>query len=89
MNWISIPVPFNLILESPSLKAYQSGELRVLVAIENGRWHLSVSCAGRYPTWDEIKSARYSLVPDEIYMVQMLPPKKDFILGTRMMASST
>jgi hypothetical protein len=43
------------------------------------RWHLSMSHPSRYPTWDELKEARYRLLPDEIYMAQLLPPKADYV----------
>jgi hypothetical protein len=42
-------------------------------------WHLSVSHPERYPTWDEIAHARYSLVPNEVNMGMLLPPKEDFV----------
>lgn len=43
------------------------------------RWHLSISRQDRYPNWDEIKSARYDLVPDEAVMVMVLPPKRQYV----------
>lgn len=46
---------------------------------EGLRWHLSISHASRYPTWDEIKAARYGLIPDEAWMVQVLPPKGAYL----------
>lgn len=59
---------------------------------EGAQWHLSIShrsnalmaptggpAPGRYPTWDEIKDARYRFVPDEVNMAMMLPPKKFYI----------
>lgn len=30
---------------------------------EDGMWHMSISCPNRYPTWTEIHSAWYDLVP--------------------------
>ena len=51
------------------------------------RWHLSISHRtneaqpkpGRYPTWDEIKDARYRFMPGDIYVAQILPPSSEFI----------
>jgi hypothetical protein len=43
------------------------------------RWHLSISCRHRYPTWDEIRDARYALVPDGITMAMLLPPKIEYV----------
>lgn len=58
------------------------GECGVIVAREpigttapRYRWHLSISHPRRYPTWDEIKVARYSIptVADVAFMAQLLP----------------
>ena len=67
--------------------AYVLGEVRAIVSRdpirERGiivmRWHISVSCADRYPTWEEIKAARYVLVPDAVFMAQILPPRADYV----------
>lgn len=42
-------------------------------------WHLSISGHTRYPTWDEIVDARYRLVPDEVTMAQLLPPRDEWV----------
>lgn len=67
-------------IESPhqGARAFAKGSLRVLLAKELDRWHLSISHPGRYPRWDEIVHARYALVPDSIYMAQILPPSKQY-----------
>lgn len=43
------------------------------------RWHMSISHPQRYPTWDEMKEARYRLLPDDCYMIQVLPPKTEYV----------
>ena len=43
------------------------------------RWHLSISHARRYPTWDEIRDIRYALVPDEVMVAMFLPPRAQYI----------
>lgn len=53
--------------------------LTVLVTKDAGRWHLSIAHPSRYPTWDEIKEARYRFVPDEVYMMMPLPPSKVYL----------
>jgi hypothetical protein len=68
------------------------GHLMVLTGAETAgrdepRWHLSISHRtnehppkpGRYPTWDEIKDARYRFMPPDIYVAQILPPADEFI----------
>ena len=60
---------------------YLMGECTVILAREPVgpkrayRWHLSVAHPSRYPSWDEIKMARYSLGQlDGVTMAQLLPP---------------
>lgn|SRR5262249_22083444 len=65
------------------VKAFQKGPCRALVGRENHvgkfRWHLSISCSNRYPHWDEIKDARYSLLPVGLTFAQVLPPLNEYI----------
>ena len=63
----------------PSVKALVSGPLRILVSIDAGRHHLSVSCEDRLPTWEEFRDVRYDLIPDNVFMVQALPPRKHYM----------
>jgi hypothetical protein len=53
--------------------------VRVFAGIEVGKWHLSISTPYRYPTWDEIKQARYDFLPDEITIAMILPPKSEYV----------
>jgi len=53
--------------------------MRAIVSRDDGKWHLSVSRPNRYPVWDEIKQTRYDLIPDNVYMAMILPPKDDFV----------
>ena len=60
------------------------GELRAIVGREpvfGGplKWHMSISCEHRDPTWEEIRDARYALVPNSVHMAQILPPKEDYV----------
>lgn len=80
---------------APNLRFYQrnveDGHLTVYVCAEirtqGPRWHLSISHRtngpnpqpGRYPTWDEIKDARYRFMPSGIYVAQILPPPDEFV----------
>lgn len=81
--------------QAPNLRIWQKdvgdGHLTVQVSAElqsdGPRWHLSISHRtnthppkpGRYPTWDEIKEARYRFMPADIYVAQILPPEEEFI----------
>jgi hypothetical protein len=61
------------------LRRYRLGECSVIVTREFGKWHLSISHRKRYPTWDEIAEARYRLLPDEVVVAMILPPKGHYI----------
>lgn len=52
---------------------------RIIGGDDGFRWHMSISHPSRYPTWDEMKTARYRLLPDDCYMVQILPPKAQYL----------
>lgn len=55
-------------------------QLRVIVAWREGQgWHLSISHPTRYPVWDEIRDARYDLLPDACTMAMLLPPKGEYV----------
>lgn len=73
---MQLPIPGGGISE---VKVYRKGKCAVMVAVENDRWHLSISCADRYPSWDEITDARYSLLPDHITFAQLLPPRANYV----------
>jgi hypothetical protein len=67
-------------------KMYMAGVLRVLVSDpesqewkETNRWHISISHPSRYPRWDEISDARYSLIPNEVCMMMYLPRREEFV----------
>lgn len=61
------------------------GRLTVLITREPagraGRmlWHLSISHPARYPSWDEIHGARYDLLPEDITVAMLLPPKSEYV----------
>lgn len=55
------------------------GECLVMVSLEPDGWHLSISHKSRNPTWEEIRQARYDLVPDGVTMAMLLPPKAEYV----------
>src|SRR5215475_3327887 len=61
------PRPHNMAMIQPGvnsyLRAYRVGPCSVLVTREYGLWHLSIAHPSRLPTWLEITTARYALVP--------------------------
>lgn len=63
---------------------YQEGVFRmgrccIIITIDNGMWHLSISTPECSPSYKEIKEARYRYLPDNIYMAQIFPPTKEFV----------
>lgn len=62
---------------------YKMGDCLILLAGPGERdligWHFSISCEDRNPTWEEQRDARYALVPDNLYMVSVLPPKGEYV----------
>jgi len=60
-------------------KAYAFGECSVMVGKEGGKWHMSISHPRRNPKWHEIRDARYKLLPDNITMAMLLPPKDEYV----------
>lgn len=64
-------------------RMYHMGPCRVLLSGPKERdcigWHFSISCPDRNPTWEEQRDCRYAIVPDDIYMVQILPPKSQYV----------
>lgn len=79
MNRI-MPMPYREIQSPvPGCKAWQLGQCTVFAGVELGMWHLSISHPTRYPSWDEIKEARYRFVPNEVTMAMLLPPREEYI----------
>lgn len=60
-------------------KAFQQGDLKVLISTDAGRIHMSISHKTRNPTWEEIRDARYSLLPLAKHFVMALPPPQCYV----------
>lgn len=70
---------------SKTLRQFTMGPCNILIGHEPvgpGRaplWHLTISTPSRHPTWDEIKVARYRLLPLDITVAMMLPPPEQYV----------
>jgi len=42
-------------------------------------FHLSISRPDRDPTWQEIRDARYKLIPNNVTMAMLLPPQEEYV----------
>jgi hypothetical protein len=59
---------------------YTMGACRIIVSNDPGEgWHLSISCVDRDPTWKEIATARYRLLPNVPEMAMYLPPLNEYV----------
>lgn len=60
---------------------FRWGDVSVCVAKEDSLWHISISVPYRHPTWDEIYTAWYDLVPDAagITGAILLPRKTEYV----------
>lgn len=66
----------------PGTKFYRmGGAVTILVSppYEYRGWHLSVAHPSRYPTWDEVAKARYTLLPHDATFAMLLPPPGDYV----------
>lgn len=70
---------------SRGLRVYTMGECSIIMARENPGggdlylWHLTISHPERHPSWDEIKTARYRLLPLELCFAMFLPPPGAYV----------
>jgi len=58
---------------------FREKELLIIVSIDAGFWHLSISHPIRYPTFDEIRDVRYKYLPNEITVAMLFPPKEEYV----------
>lgn len=84
-RWTPSPVPQVVKALGNPAASFKRKRLGVVVSWDlylpdNRRgYHLSISHAHRYPTWDEITRARYDLVPHDVTMIQVLPPMGEYV----------
>jgi hypothetical protein len=64
-------------------QVYMMNGCRILASrdpTDNGyAWHLSISRRDRDPTWQEIATARYRILPDVQEMAMYLPPLDEYV----------
>jgi hypothetical protein len=72
-------------LGSLAVKFFTMGECSIILAREPAGvggeklWHLTISCTHRHPTWDEIKTVRYKLLPLDRCFGMLLPPPEFYV----------
>jgi hypothetical protein len=60
-------------------RAVVFGDCMVIVSCEPSGWHLSISHPSRNPTWEEIRDARFQLLPANLTMAMLIPPKAEYV----------
>lgn len=84
---ISIPftthMQFKAMSDVRNIKAYRRDEIHILKTEDNTpKWgwlkHVSISCEHRYPTWEEILSAKEHFFGD-IDCMMIMPKKEDYV----------
>lgn len=75
-------LPARVLNAIPGVRAFKLGGCAVLVSrdevpglVVTLRWHISVSHATRFPTWEEIGAARDQLAPAEVCFCIPFPPR--------------
>lgn len=76
---IKLEPPPVMALLKVGARAYMMNGCRIIIADEPDGWHLSISRKDRDPTWDEIATARYRLLPDVPEMKMVLPPLDEYV----------
>lgn len=66
-------------LRDGAVRVFMMNGARVIVTVEPDGWHLSISRHDRDPTWDEIATARYRLLPQMLTFAMYLPPLADYV----------
>ena len=67
------------------MRGFRMGPCNILLAREPAGargeplWHLTISTPSRHPTWDEIKTARYRLLPLDLTFGMLLPPPQVYV----------
>lgn len=57
---------------------YQYKGMTLIIAIEAGKWHLSVSA--KFPLgYQQLKDVRYKFLPNDIQVAQIFPPREEFV----------
>lgn len=75
-----LPIPAHVArMIEPDSRAYRMGGCRILVSQQRVGWHLSISRSDRLPNWEDVRDARYALIPDDAVMVMLLPPRDEYV----------
>jgi len=84
-GWLEVPLIQGLPV-TDGTTSWRKGNLMVLYSpkeetdLGGGYWkHLSISHHRRYPYWDEILDARYNFFNEDETVIQIMPPKREYV----------
>lgn len=66
-------------MASIGTRAFMMNGCSIFVSPEPSGWHISIARRDRDPSWDEIATARYRLLPEVPEMVMHLPPMDEYV----------
>lgn len=80
---VALPFDIPKVTASDEYGHYSTGVfaykgLFIIIAIEGGKWHLSVS-AKQPLGYYQIKQIRYEFLPNSIQVAQIFPPREEFV----------
>lgn len=61
-----------------STGVFKYKSMLLIIAIEAGRWHLSVSAKFSLG-YQQLKDVRYKFLPNDIQVAQVFPPREEFV----------
>lgn len=84
---VDAPPPVKMLVARGQLQAgtryFRMGKAKIMLSppTQHMGWHMSISRDDRYPDWDEVVAAWYSLVPDAEKREGMmyLPPMDEYV----------
>lgn len=68
------------IMREVGCRCFMMNGVRIIMSRDPGiGWHLSISRADRDPSWDEIATVRYRLLPEVLNMAMYLPTLAEYV----------
>ena len=69
----------NLQEHKPRPGLFQYKSMKIIVTMDNDKWHASASFEHRMPNYHEMKFLRYRFMPNDIYAAEIFPPIEEFV----------
>lgn len=66
-------------MHQPRPGIFKMGRCKIIVTIDDGLWHLSISTPTTSPSYREKKEARYRFLPLDIFVGEIFPPPQYFV----------